>query len=193
MRRGTALMDRALLNAQAGVAAPYVTRHGDPPAVAPIRARVRLCCTTLSEHRHLRHQTAACVPPGRAGGSSGATASGRPDSNGHDGNSSSPKDDWSMACGRGGDGKAPAAIGDSGMDRCRACGDAAETAAHVFLDCKSFTTARETCCTALRAAGVALDMSVVGGVGPATSMERRVAVLRATAGLLLAVRARIRL
>ena len=49
-------MARALLCPAAAVAARYLARDGDAPEAAPIRARLRLCCTALAEHRELRHQ-----------------------------------------------------------------------------------------------------------------------------------------
>jgi hypothetical protein len=160
------LMERALMNSRPGVAAAYLTKNGDSVAAAPIRARVRLCCSVLAEHRSLRHQSVAdmCSADGdairgddmmqvrRAGG--GAT--------GHD-------------------------------DRCRACWRATETVEHVFLHCEEFTAARTAAAAELRAAGMRLDIAAVGGVAPAgSSKEMHVALLRGTAGLLLAVRARMR-
>jgi len=38
------------------VMAAYLRRDGDERAAAPLRARLRLCCSGLAEHRALRHQ-----------------------------------------------------------------------------------------------------------------------------------------
>jgi hypothetical protein len=142
-RRGTTLMTRALLNPLPGVAAPYVGRDGDGPMVAPLRARIRLCCTALAEHRELRHQ---------------------------------PAD-------RDGNGR-----------RCRACNTGDATAEHVLMQCTAFAAERAACETAMRAEGLRLELGAIGGVAPTgTSVERWVAMLRATAGLLLAIRARMRI
>jgi hypothetical protein len=58
VRRSTTLMQRALLNPRAGAMADYLRRDGDDRSAAPLRARLRLCCTGLAEHRLLRHQPA---------------------------------------------------------------------------------------------------------------------------------------
>jgi hypothetical protein len=59
VKSATTLMDRALMCPAAMVMAPYLLV--DSPAVAPIRARLRLCETSLDEHLVLRHRSSTGV------------------------------------------------------------------------------------------------------------------------------------
>ena len=82
------------------------------------------------------------------------------------------------------------------LGTCRACREAIETVEHVFLECSSFSDARREADDRLAAMSCAmrcdlpLNMSAIAGVVPAVlDDDARLAFFRATAGLLLAVRA----
>ena len=115
----------------------------DSVAAAPVRARLRLCETSLDEHRALRHRVGALDPAGRA------------------------------------------------------CKASAETVHHVFLDCPAFLVPRKIASESLRAldSRVQLDLRILAGIPPDIKLDdaQVIALLRITANLLLAVRARLAL